>query len=209
MLQHSTRTRILFFFSKSSLREFGLRIIHTYGATGHGKGAIDGMSSFGVKNILRKDIVAHDIFFNHSEEVVNYSSIKCPHFNYKHLRAITSSYKQLQAPREANVRPRIVENSTKRTPDFMRQHLMVFRPNDSGFCREHLCSYNLRLQFKFTECLEMNTPLYSDILVMVILEILLITVTMKLIELNKYLTLQMSRPLCHSSAVVQMSHFIS
>ena len=92
MLQHSTRTRMLFFFSKSSLREFGLRIIHTYGATGHGKGAIDGMSSFGVKNILRKDIVAHDIFLNHSEEVVNYSSIKCPHF-----KALTSNYKQLQA----------------------------------------------------------------------------------------------------------------
>ena len=29
---------------------FNLRIIHTYGAAGHGKGVIDAMSSFGVKN---------------------------------------------------------------------------------------------------------------------------------------------------------------
>ena len=42
--------------------EFNLRIIRTYGAAGHGKGTIDAMSSFGVKNILRKDIVTH-VFF--------------------------------------------------------------------------------------------------------------------------------------------------
>ena len=64
---------------------FSLRIILTYGATGHGKEAIDGMSSFGVKNILRKDIVTIDIFFNQNEEIVDYLSIKCPHFNYKYL----------------------------------------------------------------------------------------------------------------------------
>ena len=40
--------------------EFGLWIIPTYCAAGHGKGAIDGMLSFEVKNLLRKDFV---IFF--------------------------------------------------------------------------------------------------------------------------------------------------
>ena len=43
------------------------------------------MSSFGIKNILRKDILTLNIFFNQSEEVVDYFLIKCPHFNYKHL----------------------------------------------------------------------------------------------------------------------------
>ena len=42
---------------QSLAHEFHLRIIRTYGAAGHGKGAIDAMSSFGVRNILRKDIV--------------------------------------------------------------------------------------------------------------------------------------------------------
>ena len=45
----------------------------------------------------------------------------------------------------------------------MRQNLMVFTPNDPVFCGEYLCSCNLCLQFKFTECLQKNTPLYSDI----------------------------------------------
>ena len=35
-------------------------IIRIYGAAGHGKGLIDVMSSFGVKAILRRDIVAFD-----------------------------------------------------------------------------------------------------------------------------------------------------
>ena len=42
--------------------EFGLGIIRTYGAAGHSNGAIDGMSSFGMKNISRKEIVTRDAF---------------------------------------------------------------------------------------------------------------------------------------------------
>ena len=53
----------------------GLRIIQTFGAAGHGKGAIDGMSRFGVENILRQDIVTQDIFFN---DWRNYRQLLCP-----------------------------------------------------------------------------------------------------------------------------------
>ena len=60
--------------------EFNLRIIRTYGATGHGKGTIDAMSSFGVKNVLRRDIVTQNIFFDKSEEIVDYLNIKNPQF---------------------------------------------------------------------------------------------------------------------------------
>ena len=95
--------------------------------------------------------MACGIFFNQSEEVVNYLLIKSPHFNYKQL------------PKEAIVGSRIVQNSSKKIPDCTRQHLMVFMPNDPVFCREYLCSCDLCLQFKSTECLEKNTPLYSDI----------------------------------------------
>ena len=34
-----------------------VKIIRIYGAAGHGKGLIDAMSSFGVKSILRRDVV--------------------------------------------------------------------------------------------------------------------------------------------------------
>ena len=46
-----------FFLLKKLSEDFNLQIIQTYGAAARVKGAIDGMSSFGVKNILRKDIV--------------------------------------------------------------------------------------------------------------------------------------------------------
>ena len=50
----------------------------TYGAAGHGKGTTDAMPSFEVKNVLRRDIVTLDIFFDTSEEIVDYLHIKNP-----------------------------------------------------------------------------------------------------------------------------------
>ena len=79
------KNKTAFFLLKKLAKEFNLRIIRTYVAADHEKGAMDGMSSFGIKNILQKDIVTHDIFFNQSEEIVDYLSIKCVHFNYKHF----------------------------------------------------------------------------------------------------------------------------
>ena len=51
--------------------EFNLRIMRTYGAAGHGKGTIDAMSSFGVNNVLRRDIVTQDVFFDTREEIID------------------------------------------------------------------------------------------------------------------------------------------
>ena len=41
-----------------------------YGAPGHGKGLVDGMSGFGVKGPLRNAIVTTDFFFNHAADIV-------------------------------------------------------------------------------------------------------------------------------------------
>ena len=131
-------------------KEFNLRIIRTYGAAGHGKGAIDGMSSFGVKNVLRKDIVTHDIFFNKSEDIIDYLTIKCSQFNYKHL------------PSDEIVKSRAAQNDSMIIQDCMKQHLLVFMPNEPVFCKEYLCSCNCCLQFNFKECLEGDAPLYDD-----------------------------------------------
>ena len=65
--------------------DFNLRIIRTYGAAGHSKGTIDAMSSFGVKNVLRRDIVTQDIFSDTSEEIVDYLHIKNPQFYYARI----------------------------------------------------------------------------------------------------------------------------
>ena len=111
-----------FFLLQKLAKEFSLRVIRAYGAAGHRKGAIDGMSRFGIKNILRKDVT--HIIFKQSEEVVDHLSIKCSCFNYKHLA------------REDVVKCRIIQNSTKIILDGMKQHLMVFIPHDSVFCKE-------------------------------------------------------------------------
>ena len=51
---------------------YNLRIIRIFGALGHGKGLIDAMSSFGAKSILRRDIVAFDVWFADSKEICSY-----------------------------------------------------------------------------------------------------------------------------------------
>ena len=87
--------------------------MRTCGTAGHRKGAIDGMSSSGVKNIFQNDIVTHNEFFNQSKEVVDHLPIKFHHFHYKHL------------PREDVIKSWIIQNSSKIILDCMKQHLMV------------------------------------------------------------------------------------
>lgn len=47
-----------------------------YGTAGHGKGFINAMSSFGTRNVLRRDTVTQDVFFNQSESIVDYLTVK-------------------------------------------------------------------------------------------------------------------------------------
>ena len=54
-----------------------VRIIRIYGAAGNGKGLIDAMSSFGVKAILRQDIVSHGCWFQSSNDICVYLSCRC------------------------------------------------------------------------------------------------------------------------------------
>ena len=65
-----------FWFLQWLADEFNLRIIRTYGAAGHGKAAIDAMSGFGVKNVLRKDIVTHDVFLDNFCNMAEYLALK-------------------------------------------------------------------------------------------------------------------------------------
>ena len=51
------KNKYAFKLSQSSANKY-IAIVRVYGAAGHGKGLIDDMSSFVVKSILRRDIVA-------------------------------------------------------------------------------------------------------------------------------------------------------
>ena len=45
-----------------------------YGVSGHGKGIVDAMSSFGVKEPLRKEIVQKDFWHTSSKDIFNFLS---------------------------------------------------------------------------------------------------------------------------------------
>ena len=95
------------------------------------------MSSFEVKNILKKDIITtYDV---------------CPQFSYTHL------------PSDDVVKSRISQNDAMIIKGCMKQHLMIFAPNEPVFCKECLFSCNACLRFNFKECLEENIPVYAEL----------------------------------------------
>ena len=101
--------------------DFNLGIIKTYGAAGHGKGVIDAISSFGVKNIPRKDIVTHDVFFNNSAEIADYLSSINPHYYYTTI------------PVEDLVKTRHGGHSPIEISGSMKQHLILFNRKKERF----------------------------------------------------------------------------
>ena len=103
--------------------EFNLRIIRTYGAAGHGKGTVDAMSSFGVKNGLRGDTVTQVVFFDTSKEIVEHLHIKTLQFYYYCIDPDFLALKRNNYTKE--VVPIKLKGCTK-------QHLMVFEPNSAN-----------------------------------------------------------------------------
>ena len=134
------KNKLPFGLTQKLANEFNLRIIRTYGAAGHGKGVIDAISSFGVKNILRKDIVTHDVIFNTSEDVTNYLSIKKPQFSYTHITP------------ECLANKRHASNETIPLKQCMKQHMIIFVSHGDITMQEYLCDCTLCLQFMFSEC---------------------------------------------------------
>ena len=63
------KDKYAFAYYQDLANKYNVRIVRLYGAAGHGKGLIDAMSSFGVKSILRKDIVTGDVWYKNSEEM--------------------------------------------------------------------------------------------------------------------------------------------
>ena len=130
--------------------EFNLRIICTYGAAAHGKGAIDAMSRFGVLNILRKGIVTHDFFFKNSSNMAEYLSSKNLQYYYN-----TIPVESLALARQN------VGNPIELT-GCMKQHLIISKPKEKIFCKEYLCDFNSCLQFDFENYTNKDAVHYDD-----------------------------------------------
>ena len=120
--------------------EFNLRIIRTYGTAGHGKGAIDAMSSFDVKNIMRKDIVTHYIFFNNSCDMAEYLASKNPQYYCN-----TIPVQRVVLARQKDCSPIEIQRC-------MKLNLIIFKPSEKYFCKENLCDCTSCLHFDFENC---------------------------------------------------------
>ena len=124
--------------------EFNLRIISTYGAAGHGKGSIDAMPSFGVKNVLRRDIVTQDVFFDKSEEIVDYLNIKNPQFYYANIDT------DMLAEKRHLYTGDCIPIESKYC---LKQHFIVFKSNLTKIVsREYLCDFSHCTDLDFDNC---------------------------------------------------------
>ena len=98
------------------------------------------MSSFGVKNILRHDIITQDIFFNDSEGIVNYIAQKKPEFFYMHVLALEVTAKRCEEDKPFGIK------------NCMRQHMMVFETGKNVILKEYLCECGPCWRFEFGKC---------------------------------------------------------
>ena len=62
-----------------------------YGAAGHGRGLVDGMSSFGVKSPLQKEILTKDFFWTSSSELASFFQEKGMHTDHQVYCEITKN----------------------------------------------------------------------------------------------------------------------
>ena len=104
------------------------------------KGVIDEMSSFGVKNILRHDIITQDIFFNDSEGIVNYIAQKKPEFFYMHVLALEVTAKRCEEDKPFGIK------------NCMRQHVMVFETGKNVILKEYLWERDPYRISEFRKC---------------------------------------------------------
>ena len=122
--------------------QFNVAILRIFGASGHGKGLIDSMSSFGCKSILRRDIIGKDVWFSSSEEICDYLSLR----GDSRMR-----YTVVDHAEQGKERMRKI--SGLELKGCMSTRLVVFKPNEKTILRrEYLCDCNECLAPDFEKC---------------------------------------------------------
>ena len=143
------KDRYAFALYQQLANKYNVRIIRVYGAAGHGKGLIDAMSSFGVKSILREDIVTMNRWYGNSEKMCEY------------LREVQPQ--RTSGEREMiyqDIDPKILDRKRMEKKEHpiagcMKQHLFEYKPGCSTILyREYLCDCVECLQFNFEKCVK-------------------------------------------------------
>ena len=118
-----------------------VKIIRIYGAAGHGKGLIDAMSHFGVKSILRRDVIGLDQWLVDSKEM-------CQYLRFRNEERMVYS----------NIDPKLVNKGMSKKKEIkikgcMLGHLFVYEPNSTKILiNEYLCDCESCLNLEFSSC---------------------------------------------------------
>ena len=111
--------------------KYNKTIILYYGVSGHGKGLVDSMSSFGVKGPLPKSIITEIFFFNHVEQVKE-------HLEQKHLDKPNWVYKIVSEDHLVEIRKQPREES--KILQCQKLHMIAFFPHGRIMGKENICS---------------------------------------------------------------------
>ena len=118
-------------------------IIVYYGISGHGKGLVDAMSSFGVKATLQKAIVQKDFFFNEASDIKTYLQTEMVDSTNKHYYEIEE---------DSLVERRSNDNEQLKIDNCMKKHMFAYFPDGTIQVKENLCSCKDCIEGKFTNC---------------------------------------------------------
>ena len=133
------------------VNKYNLAIVRVYDNAGHGKGLIDAMSSFGVKSILRGDIVALDNWFANNLDICEYLTLTGDtRMSYNHIYV--------------KVLDEVLRVSESMVVDkCISGHIFVYKPNSSSiYVREYLFSGSNYLKLKLENCESLITSNFNE-----------------------------------------------
>ena len=63
------KSKCVFYFWQSLAKHLGKKCLMYYGVSGHGKGLVDAMSAFEIKNFLRKAVLTNNFSYNKASDI--------------------------------------------------------------------------------------------------------------------------------------------
>ena len=127
-LECNTKCRYVFAAYSKLSKNINLPIIAYYGVPGHGRGLVDAMSGFGLKDPLRRAIITDDFFFNNAEELHQFLEER---FREDPSRFYTVISSDVLAKSRENKSELMIKGC-------MNCHMISFHPNGEYFIKEQL-----------------------------------------------------------------------
>ena len=132
----------IFFYWQSVAIQYERSVITYYGVSGHGKGLVDSMSSFGVKGPLRKVVVTGDFSYNKAEDIFHFLSSKFESDDSKNYFMIDPS----------EVAERRGKPILKIKGCMKYHHMISYHPDGSVQAKINICSCDVCTEGNFIHC---------------------------------------------------------